>query len=73
MKKRGDASGTLKNDVWYSSDGATWTQQSSSAWGDRYEMGGAVLNSKIYVLSGSNREDGSSSYTGFDDVWSYSE
>ena len=47
-----DADGTL-NDVWSSSDGATWTQVTSSAsWTARAKLWAAVLDNTIFLMGG---------------------
>jgi len=41
------------NDVWWSSDGLTWTQATSAAaWPARYSMTGVVYNDKMWVMGG---------------------
>ena len=56
--------GSLRNDVWYSSDGVSWTQATANApWVARGEHRSIVFNNKIWVLGGS---DGS---RGKNDVW----
>ena len=50
----GDAK-SLKNDVWYSSDGKEWTQATANAgWSPRAYHQAAVLNDRIYVFGGGN-------------------
>src|SRR6185437_10618080 len=44
---------SLKNDVWYSSDGKKWKLATESAgWSPRAYLQAAVLNGKIYVFGG---------------------
>ncbi|MDP1853638.1 MAG: kelch repeat-containing protein [Candidatus Omnitrophota bacterium] len=57
-----DTSG-YRNDVWYSSDGATWTRVADAAWSARYHHAAVVFDNKIWVLGGK----GSSGY--LNDVW----
>ena len=59
---------SLKNDVWYSSNGHAWHQASASAdWSPRAYHQAAVLNDRIYVFGGGNYVP---EYKGFNDVWS---
>ncbi len=59
---------SLKNDVWYSSDGKSWTQATASApWAPRAYHQAAVLNGRIYVMGGGNYVPG---YFALNDVWS---
>jgi hypothetical protein len=49
----GGSTGTFKNDVWYSSDGVTWTQATASAdFSSRRSHASAVFNSKMWVMGG---------------------
>ena len=57
-----DTSG-YRNDVWYSSDGATWVRVADAAWTARDHHAAVVFNNKIWVLGGY----GSSGY--LNDVW----
>ena len=51
----GPAGGGLKNDVWYSTDGITWTQATAAAaWSARYGMAAWSYNGKMYVGGGEN-------------------
>ena len=53
-----------RNDVWYSSDGASWTQATSSAgWAGRNIHTSVVFDNKMWVMGGN---DGSNR---FNDVW----
>jgi len=62
----GDSS-SLKNDVWYSSDGKTWELATSDAgWSPRAYHQAAVLNNKIYVFGGGNYVP---EYHAVNDVW----
>lgn len=48
------------NDVWRSSDGITWNQQTANApWDGRAGLSAAVLGDHIYVLAGSTNDDSS--------------
>ncbi len=50
---QGDATagGGTKNDVWYSTDGANWTQVTSSApWGRRTSHSAVVHDGKIWIV-----------------------
>jgi hypothetical protein len=59
---------SLKNDVWYSSDGKNWKEATSSAgWSPRAYHQAAVLNGKIYVFGGGNYVP---EYHATNDVWS---
>lgn len=51
----GYGSSTYYNDVWYSSDGESWTRATASAgWSARMGMGVVVYNSKMWVFGGSS-------------------
>ena len=42
-----------KNDVWYSTDGATWTQATAAAgWSERRDFPSVVYDSKMWVMGG---------------------
>jgi len=59
---------SLKNDVWSSEDGKTWTQVTEVApWSPRAYHQAAVLNDRIYVFGGGNYVP---SYAAMNDVWS---
>ena len=59
---------SLKNDVWYSSDGKTWKQATANAgWSPRAYHQATVLNDKIYVFGGGNYVP---KYHAVNDVWS---
>lgn len=59
---------SLKNDVWYSSDGKTWRLATENAgWSPRAYHQAAVLNGKIYVFGGGNYVP---EYNATNDVWS---
>ena len=63
----GGNDGSFKNDVWSSSDGKTWTQETYNArWSGRFRHTSVVFNGKIWVLGGN---DGSFK----NDVWSSSD
>lgn len=59
-----------KNDVWSSTDGVTWTQETADAgWSERYGHTCAVFNGKLWMIGGV----GGGLATGFysrNDVWS---
>ncbi len=58
---------SLKNDVWYSSDGKTWKQATGNAgWSPRAYHQASVLNDKIYVFGGGNYLP---QYHATNDVW----
>jgi len=59
-----DSSGTY-NDVWYSSDGVTWTQAPDASWSARYGHTSVVFNDEIWVMGGAGASVGSY----FDDIW----
>jgi hypothetical protein len=59
---------SLKNDVWSSPDGKTWTQATEHAgWAPRAYHQAAVLNERIYVFGGGNYTP---QYEARNDVWS---
>jgi hypothetical protein len=59
---------SLKNDVWSSADGKTWTQATADAgWSPRAYHQAAVLNGRIYVFGGGNYVP---KYHDKNDVWS---
>ncbi|WP_339728362.1 GDSL-type esterase/lipase family protein [uncultured Gimesia sp.] len=59
---------SLKNDVWSSADGKTWTRATENAgWSPRAYHQAAVLNGKIYVFGGGNYTP---EYHATNDVWS---
>lgn len=59
---------SLKNDVWYSSDGKEWKLATADAgWSPRAYHQAAVLNGKIYVFGGGNYTP---EYHATNDVWS---
>jgi hypothetical protein len=56
---------TTKNDVWYSTDGITWTQATAAAdWSARAYFGGTVYDNKMWVMGG-----WTASNTQKNDVW----
>ena len=60
-------SNSLKNDVWYSSDGKNWKQATADAgWSPRAYHQAAVLDGKIYVFGGGNYVP---EYHAKNDVW----
>jgi len=64
----GGYDGSYKNDVWYSSDGETWTQATSSApWSARSYNTSVVYNNKIWVIGGFRFYD--VNFILFKDVW----
>lgn len=59
---------SLKNDVWFSSDGVTWELATADAgWPPRAYHQAAVLNGKMYVFGGGNYVP---EYAAMNDVWS---
>ena len=59
---------SLKNDVWCSADGRTWTQATADAgWSPRAYHQAVVLNDRIYVFGGGNYVP---EYRALSDVWS---
>jgi hypothetical protein len=61
-------SASLKNDVWYSSDGKSWELATANAgWSPRAYHQAALLNDKIYVFGGGNYVP---EYHAVNDVWS---
>ena len=62
----GDAQ-SLKNDVWSSTDGKHWKQETADAgWSPRAYHQAVVLNDRIYVMGGGNYVP---EYKAFNDVW----
>lgn len=62
---------SLKNDVWSTSDGKTWTLATAAAgWSPRAYHQAVVLGEKIYVVGGGNYVPG---YEARNDVWSSSD
>ena len=58
---------SLKNDVWYSSDGKEWIQATKSAgWSPRAYHQTVVFDGKIWVLGGGNYVP---DHIAFNDVW----
>jgi dihydrofolate reductase len=44
---------SFKNDVWYSTDGVTWTQATANAgWSARYNHTSVVFDNKMWVIGG---------------------
>lgn len=63
----GDES-SLKNDVWSSTDGKTWTEVTPhAAWAPRAYHQAVVLHDRIYLMGGGNYVPG---YQARNDVWS---
>ena len=59
----------VKNDVWFSADGATWTQATSSAaWSARGGHSSVVYDNKIWVLGGFG-DDNNGTLELKNDVW----
>ena len=59
---------SLKNDVWSSSDGKVWTQETPAAgWSPRAYHQAVVLNDTLYVFGGGNYVP---KYHALNDVWS---
>ncbi|MEZ4156784.1 MAG: InlB B-repeat-containing protein [Candidatus Paceibacterota bacterium] len=51
----GGWNGAYDNDVWYSTDGVTWTEATSSAeWAGRYDQTSVVFDGKMWVIGGYN-------------------
>ena len=58
---------SLKNDVWYSSDGKEWTQATENAgWSPRAYHQAIVFDDKIWVFGGGNYVP---NHIAFNDVW----
>jgi hypothetical protein len=54
-----------RNDVWYSTNGATWTQATAAAaFTARFKHDSAVFNNKIWVIGGTDN-----SSNNLNDVW----
>ena len=59
---------SLRNDVWYSSDGRQWHQATAEApWAPRAYHQTVVLNDRIYLFGGGNYVP---QYAAYHDVWS---
>jgi len=51
-----DNFGTLMNDVWFSGDGANWTEAiANAAFSARWNHAGAVFNNKIWLTAGNSK------------------
>ena len=60
------AGGTALNDVWYSTDGITWTEATASAgWADRSELSALTYNNRMWVMAGQL----ANTATLYNDVW----
>jgi len=60
----GAAQAYPRNDVWYSSDGVSWTQATPAApWGERGAMGCVVFDSKLWVIGGAHQ------FSAYNDAW----
>jgi hypothetical protein len=60
---------TTYRDVWYSTDGITWTQATASAgWSQRYIANSWVFDDKMWI-GGGHRRTSASSTTYYSDVW----
>ncbi|MEX0643596.1 MAG: hypothetical protein WD468_12910 [Pirellulales bacterium] len=67
--------GDQSNDVWWSTDGVSWTCACAAApWKPRFSAGGAVFNGKMWILGGSQFVNGATNNTAtaFNDVWNSS-
>lgn len=62
--------GDLRNDIWSSDDGITWTSHGNAAWSARAGMAMAVLGGVIYMVGGGWP---SSTNSHLSDVWSSSD
>lgn len=47
-----ETDGTLKNDVWYSTDGNTWVSDSNAGWSPRRGLAALVFDGKIWIFGG---------------------
>ena len=57
---------SVYNDVWYSTDGSSWTQATSNAgWSARKQFNSVVHQNKLWVMGGINYGN----TAGFNDVW----
>lgn len=54
----------LKNDVWYSTNGSSWTQTTNASWSARTGHSALVYNDKLWVMGGQT-----SGPTNKNDVW----
>jgi hypothetical protein len=58
--------GSVRNDVWYSTDGTTWTQVTAKAqWLARFNHTSLVYNNTMWVIGGTAAQ----AQAGFNDVW----
>jgi len=54
----GGYKGWMANDVWYSTNGTTWTQATAHAqWSPRWEHASVVYNGKMWVIGGGSNND----------------
>ena len=64
----GHSGGSCRNDVWSSSDGKNWTQETANAsWSGRCNHTSTVFNNKIWVIGGADNSGR------LNDVWSSSD
>ena len=62
-----DANYDYQNDVWYSSDGETWTQATAAApFSARREHTSVVFDDKVWVIGGDDENKGRKN-----DVWAF--
>jgi len=57
----------LLNDVWYSSDGATWTELPDTPWSPRSGHAAAVFKGKLWIFGGSTISD--NTILDLNDIW----
>ena len=56
----GGYSGQNRNDVWYSSDGVNWYEQTKTPWKPRHAASVFIHNDSLWMVAGNNMES---------DVW----
>ena len=61
----GGNDGTRRNDVWWSADGKSWTEEAAAAWPARSRHQAVVHNGRLYVLGGEDADE-----RRLNDVWS---
>lgn len=60
----------LKNDVWSSADGVTWTQSAAPPWSARIWAAAAVYQEKLWVVGGYTEKEGEANAgRNLSDVW----
>jgi len=70
-----NAADVLYTDVWFSTDGISWTQSAANAWIGRFNHGIEVFNGKLWIAGGRGRQNTTSNaatypLTSYSDVYS---